>query len=254
MIILISPAKKINFQLDEYPVNTTTPMFLEESKVLISELQKYKSQDISKLMKISPTLSDLNFERFLTWNVPFTSKNSAPAIFMFQGDVYKGINVKTFNKKQLEFTQKHLRILSGLHGILYPMDLIQPYRLEMGTKLSVNNAKNLYEFWDNKILDFINSENENSENDFIINLASDEYFKSVKVNNLTGTLIKPVFKDEKNGKYKVISFYAKKARGLMTRFIVENEITEPEGLKAFDYEGYFFNDEMSSNTEFVFTR
>jgi len=254
MIILISPAKKINFKLDKYLVNTTTPIFLEESKALISELQNYKSVDISKLMKISPALSDLNYERFLTWNVPFTTENAAPAIFMFQGDVYKGINVETFNKKQLEFTQKHLRILSGLHGILYPMDLIQPYRLEMGTRLPVNNAKNLYEFWDNKITDSINSELDNSKNDFIINLASDEYFKSVKVANLKGKLIKPVFKDEKNGKFKVISFYAKKARGLMTRFIVKNEITNPEGLKAFDYEGYFFNDEMSSDKELVFTR
>lgn len=254
MIILVSPAKKIEFTPGEYPVNTTMPHFLNESELLINSLKKYDIKALESLMKISPALAELNFIRYNKWQKKYNSQNSGPAIFLFKGDVYQGININTFNDSQLEFTQKHLRILSGMYGVLRPMDLIQPYRLEMGTKLPVDSAADLYHFWDNKITDFINQEIKTHENKLIINLASDEYFKSVKTKNISVKIIKPVFKDEKNGKYKIISFYAKKARGLMTRFIVENSITDYEKLKAFDYEKYTYSEQMSSENEPVFIR
>ncbi len=254
MIILVSPAKKIKQKSLELHVNTTVPYFEDESEILISCLKKYNVTEIEKLMKISPALADLNFQRYLTWQKPFKHDVAGPAVFMFDGDVYRGLNVETFNKIQLEFTQNHLRILSGLHGVLRPMDLILPYRLEMGTKLPVAKTKNLYQFWTDKITQFINNELNKTENNFILNLASEEYFKSVNTKLLNGKLIKAVFKEVKNGKFKIISFYAKRARGLMARYIIENNITDYQSLKSFNLEKYSFNEEMSSENELVFTR
>lgn len=254
MLILISPAKKIEYKKSKIDITTTMPYFIEESKSLITELKKFNSSDIGKLMNISKNLSDLNFERFLKWQPTFTEKNANPAVFMFQGEVYQGLKAQNFNAEEINFMQNNLLILSGLHGVLRPLDLIQAYRLEMGTKLKTKNANNLYEFWGNKISDFINIRLKENNSETLVNLASDEYFKSVNIKIINAKIIKPVFKDENNGKYKIISFYAKKARGLMTKFIIENKIDKVNDLKAFDYEGYTFSQEFSKKDELVFLR
>ena len=254
MLILISPAKSLDFETKSTSQNYSEACFLKESNALIKQLRKFSTDDISDFMGISPKLAQLNFDRFLSWQLPFNMENAKQAILAFTGDVYTGIDASTLNETELQTAQTDLRILSGLYGVLKPLDLIQAYRLEMGKKLQTTKGKNLYEFWGDKITKEINKTLKEKNDKCLINLASNEYFKSVNKKKLDAEIITPVFKDLKNGKYKVISFFAKKARGLMTRFIIQNKITDPEHLKAFNSDGYIFNPHLSNNQELVFTR
>lgn len=253
MILLISPAKTLDFSKSELD-NHTQARLLKDSKVLIKELRQHNVGDIRKLMKVSDNIATLNVARYKGFKTPFTMENAKQAILAFKGDVYTGLEAETFTQKDFEFAQQHLRILSGLYGLLRPLDLMQPYRLEMGTKLENERGKNLYQFWDNKITKLINKDLKASNSKVIINLASNEYFKSVQKKDLKGDLYNIVFKDEKNGVFKVIAFFAKKARGMMCQYVIKNQCVKPEELKNFDLGGYVFNENMSSEREYVFTR
>ncbi|EPL2465228.1 peroxide stress protein YaaA [Klebsiella aerogenes] len=254
MLILISPAKTLDYQSPLATTRYTQPELLEHSQQLIGIARKLTAPQIGKLMSISDKLADLNATRFHDWHPDFTPQNARQAILAFKGDVYTGLQAETFSEADFDFAQQHLRMLSGLYGVLRPLDLMQPYRLEMGIKLENPQGKDLYHFWGDIITDKLNQSLQAQGDDIIINLASDEYCKSVKPKKLQGRLIKPVFLDEKNGKFKVISFYAKKARGLMSRYIIENRLTRPEQLQAFNSEGYFFDGEASEKGELVFKR
>ncbi len=229
---------------------TSQPAFLEDSQLLIDTVRKFSVKKIMDLMEVSEDLAKLNHQRFQDWSTPFTEKNAKPAVLAFTGDVYEGLKAPTLKKPDLAFAQKHLRILSGLYGLLAPLDLIQPYRLEMGRVFKNKRGKNLYEFWGNQITEAINE----AESDLLVNLASNEYFKSVKKRELKAEIVTPVFKDEKKGKLKVISFFAKKARGAMARFIIENRIQSADALKEFNEDEYTFDPKLSSAKELVFTR
>ncbi|GLQ31023.1 peroxide stress protein YaaA [Litoribrevibacter albus] len=259
MLMVISPAKTLDYDSQPTTQKFSQPLFLDESAELVNVLKEKSPSDISDLMKISAKLGELNANRFQEWTAPFDEAQLADltvkqAVLAFKGDVYTGLDAETLSEDQLDFTQQHLRILSGLYGILKPLDLIRPYRLEMGTKLENARGKNLYEFWGDNNVDYINQQLETLGSDELVNLASTEYFKSVNTKKLKGKLITPVFKDEKNGKYKIISFYAKKARGLMVRYVVDNKITKAEDLKKFDYQGYQYAPEESTADEWVFKR
>lgn len=254
MLILISPAKSLDFETKSTTKACSEALFLKDSQTLIKKLRKLSTDEIADFMGISPKLAQLNFERFLSWQLPFNLDNAKQAVLAFKGDVYTGLDAYSLSEKELQTAQMDLRILSGLYGVLRPLDLIQAYRLEMGKKLQTKKGDNLYEFWGDKITKEINKTLKEKDDKFLINLASNEYFKSVNKKKIKAEVITPVFKDLKNGQYKVISFFAKKARGLMTRFIIQNEITDPEHLKAFDSDGYIFNPQLSKNTELVFTR
>ena len=254
MLILISPAKTLDFETPVAVKTATQPVFLEESQLLINDLQKLSPSDVSSLMSISTKLGELNFERFMDWHVPFTKKNAKQAAMAFKGDVYTGLEAESLSADELKFAQQHLRILSGLYGVLRPMDLIQPYRLEMGTKFSNQRGKNLYEFWGSRITDELNKQLKKLKSETVVNLASNEYFKSVDKKALNATLVTPVFKDLKNGNYKIISFYAKKARGYMSAWIIQKGITDAKELKKFKVAGYRYNAAMSAPDSPVFTR
>jgi len=217
-------------------------------------MQEKDSFQIADLMKLSMNLADLNMQRFQDWHTPFTSENAKQAIFAFSGDVYQGLDANSLDADAISFMQDHLRILSGLYGTLRPLDLMQAYRLEMGTKLPTERGRNLYEFWGSIITDSINSALSEQGDDILINLASNEYFSAVKTTNIKGRIITPVFKELRKGSYRIISFNAKKARGYMSRFIIENRISDPEQLKAFDVADYVYIPDLSSTNEFVFTR
>ena len=253
MIAIISPAKSLDFETKPATDKYTEVDFLPESIKINAKLKKMKASDLIKLMGISAKLANLNVDRNLMWEPPFTAENAKQAILAFNGDVYDGINAQTFSNEQFDFAQDHIRILSGLYGLLKPLDLIQPYRLEMGIKLPVEKNKNLYQFWQTKITKQVN-ELVAQNSGMLVNLASAEYFKAIDQKKFKGTIITPEFKDNKNGTYKIISFYAKKARGMMCRFMIENNITKPEDLKAFDMEGYYYNNELSKEDKWVFTR
>lgn len=254
MLILISPAKTLDYQSPLATERYTQPELLDHSQQLIREARKLSAPQIAKLMSISDKLADLNATRFHDWHPDFTPANARQAILAFKGDVYTGLQAETFSEADFDFAQKHLRMLSGLYGVLRPLDLMQPYRLEMGIRLENAKGKDLYHFWGETITQTLNDALKEQGSNVVINLASDEYYKSVKPKLLNAGIIKPVFLDEKNGKFKVISFYAKKARGLMTRYIIENRLTQPEQLTAFNSEGYFFDEEASENGELVFKR
>lgn len=254
MIIVISPAKTVDFETPPQTSKFTTPDFLNESNKLVREMRLYSRSDIKKLMKVSDKIADLNIERFKTFKTPFTANNAKQAALAFKGDVYTGLNIEEFKARDLDFAQKHLRILSGLYGILRPLDLMQAYRLEMGLKLAIKNSKNLYEFWDNKVTDTINAEFKKQKENTLINLASNEYFKVIQKKNLDGTIITPAFKEARDDGFKMIGIYAKKARGLMSSYIIKNRIKNPEDIKAFRLDGYKFNKKLSSATDWVFTR
>jgi len=254
MLILISPAKSLDFETKSTSLNYSEACFLKESNALIKKLRKFSTDEIADFMGISPKLAQLNFERFVNWQLPFNMENAKQAILAFTGDVYTGLDASTLNEIELQTAQTDLRILSGLYGVLKPLDLIQAYRLEMGKKLQTTKGKNLYEYWGDKITNEINKTLKEKEDKYLINLASNEYFKSVNKKKIKAEIITPIFKDLKNGQYKVISFFAKKARGLMTRFIIQNQISDPEYLKAFNSYGYVFNPHLSKNQELVFTR
>ena len=254
MFFVLSPAKNLN-EKDPSPVNSfTLPDLLPEAEILMQELRQLAPQQIAELMHVSDKIALLNAERNAAWHTPFTPENAKQAVFMFNGDVYEGIAADTLKPEQIDYLQQHVRLLSGLYGVLRPLDLMQPYRLEMGTAFANTRGKNLYEFWGDKITDLLNQTLKQADSDVLINLASQEYFKSVNTKKLNARLITPIFKDEKNGKYKIISFYAKRARGLMVRYAAEHGITEPEMLKNFDYEGYSFNEAASNEAEWVFMR
>ncbi len=254
MIILLSPAKTLDYEKLETNTLYTIPLLLEKSKILINDLKKKKPSEISKLMNISDKLSSLNSERYKSWKgLKEKSKNSKEAIFVFKGDVYQGLDIESFEKKDLEYSQNHLRLISGLYGLLKPLDIIEPYRLEMGTKLKTSKGKNLYEFWDKEISDQLIKDLESLKSNTIINLASNEYFNSVKVLEKTTNVISPVFKDFSKDKYKIISFYAKKARGLMAAWILKNKIKK-EKIRDFNIDGYYYSKEDSSENSPVFLR
>lgn len=254
MLIVISPAKSLDFESQVKTDIHSEASFTKDAEQLIKILRKLKVDEIGDFMGISPKLAQLNFERFLQWNLPFTPDNAKQALLAFKGDVYTGIDAKSLSDTDFENAQSKLRILSGLYGVLKPMDLIQAYRLEMGKKLENRRGKNLYEFWGDKITKSINKDLKEYDHKHLINLASNEYYKSIKAKQINAEIVTPAFKDLKNGQYKMISFFAKKARGLMTRFIIQNGITNPEDLKAFDLDGYIYNPNLSKDNAPVFTR
>ncbi|WP_422862154.1 peroxide stress protein YaaA [Flagellimonas sp. W118] len=241
MKIVISPAKSLDFDSALPTSKYSQPQFLEESKKLNAVLAKKKPKALSKLMSISDNLAELNWQRNQRFSTPFTTENARPAVFSFNGDVYQGLDAFSIPEEKLDSLQDTLRILSGLYGILKPLDLIQPYRLEMGTQLKVARKKNLYEFWKKQLTNHLNEELEDGE--LFINLASNEYFGAIDEKNLKVPVITPIFKDWKNDKLKVISFFAKKARGSMVRYILDNDVNSMEKLKGFDYDGYLFSAE-----------
>ncbi|QAV23653.1 peroxide stress protein YaaA [Proteus hauseri] len=254
MLITISPAKTLDYESPLATTHFTQPELLKYSQQLIDECRKLSSSDIASLMKISDKLAGLNAARFGEWHPEFTPNNARQAILAFKGDVYTGMQAEHFSEDDFLFAQQHLRILSGLYGVLRPLDLMQPYRLEMGIKLENKKGKDLYQFWGNIITDTLNKALDEQGDNILVNLASDEYFKSVNTKKLNAEIIKPVFLDEKNGKYKVISFYAKKARGLMSRFIIQEKLTNKTQLKEFELEGYRFNSAESEGNTLVFKR
>lgn len=254
MLALISPAKTLDYTT-ALPTDThTQPRLLEQSQQLIDVCRKLSATEIASLMTVSEKIANLNVERFRDWNAEFDFSNARQALFAFKGDVYTGLDAYHLKDQDIDFAQKHLRMLSGLYGLLRPLDLMMPYRLEMGTKLKNSRGNNLYEFWGSIITDQINQDLAEIDAKVLVNLASDEYYKSVNEKKIQAEIIKPVFLDQKNGKYKVISFYAKKARGLMARYLIENKLSQVEQLKAFDSEGYYFDAESSSDKELVFKR
>ena len=254
MLLLISPAKTLDFETHPKTELHTEPGFLSDSKHLIKDLKKLSSLEITQLMGISDNLADLNRQRFNDWKAPFTQGNAKQAVLAFKGDVYTGLDAESFKTNDFKFAQKHLRILSGLYGVLRPLDLIQPYRLEMGTKFANDRGKNLYGFWDGKITESLNQDLKSLKSESVVNLASNEYFKAVKPKLLNAEITTPVFKDFKNGDYKIISFFAKKARGLMSAYVIKNRITDPQDLPSFDLAGYGYNKQLSTGNEIVFTR
>lgn len=252
MKIVVSPAKSLDFET-QLPIDTYTQgVFLKQAQELSTVLKEKSPKDLSALMKISDKLGELNWQRNQDWSLPFTTQNARQAVFAFNGDVYTGLDAYTLKPKQIEELQNKLRILSGQYGILKPLDLMQPYRLEMGTKLPVKETKNLYEFWGNTVTENLNKEM--SEDEIFINLASNEYFKVVKPKLLKVPVITPHFKDYKDGKLKIISFHAKKARGLMVRYILDKNIETLEGVKGFDCGGYCFDSNLSTEIDLTFTR
>lgn len=253
MLMVISPAKTLDYESPLATETFTKPDFLDEACELIDQLKELEPHQVSNLMSISDKLGQLNAKRFQSWHTPFSPKNARQAILAFKGDVYTGLEAESFSEQDFSFTQKHLRMLSGLYGILKPLDLMQPYRLEMGTKFENKRGKDLYAFWGDRLTQEINRLL-NSDDEVLVNLASNEYFKSLKKKDLEGRLITPQFKDWKNGQYKMISFYAKKARGLMCRYAILNRITDANDLKGFDLDGYYFSEDQSDKNNWVFLR
>lgn len=252
-VTIISPAKKLDYSPVEKNLDSTIPSLLEHSNELIKDLKSLNPQEVSLLMSLSDKLGALNYERFQEWETPFTKSNSKQAILAFKGDVYQGLDAESLSETELIWAQKHVRILSGLYGILKPMDLMQPYRLEMGTKFATKRGQNLYDFWNSIITEELNKQF-SSDNTNLLNLASNEYFKSINVSELKANVISPVFMDKKNGKYKIISFFAKKARGLMTRYVIKNRIEDITDIQNFEDGGYCFNEAMSEDNKPVFCR
>jgi len=254
MLIVLSPAKNLDYETPPCSKLHTQPELLEQSQRLIDELVKLAPQDVSALMGISDKLGCLNYDRFQAWQRPFAPDNAKQAVLAFNGDVYSGLAAERFTADDFRYAQKHLRILSGLYGLLRPMDLMQAYRLEMGTRFANDEGKDLYAFWGEQITTALNKQLKALKSTSVVNLASNEYFKAVKPKLLNAELITPVFKDLKGDQYKVISFYAKKARGLMAAWIIQNKLERPADLKKFKAEGYTYNGTLSSDKQLVFTR
>jgi len=254
MLTLISPAKTLDYDTPLQTEAFTQPTQLTQSRKLIRRLRELGSDDLSRLMSISDNLAELNRQRFRQWKTPFKPENSRQALFAFKGDVYLGLDAYSLDDQAIDYAQQHLRILSGLYGILRPLDLMQAYRLEMGTRLDTESGSNLYQFWNDRITKSLNQELKQSGANTLVNLASNEYFKSVRPKLLKAEIITPTFREHRNGEYIFISFLAKKARGLMARYLIDNRIDNAEALKDFDYEGYAFEASLSSDNEWVFTR
>lgn len=248
MLTLLSPAKTLDFSSAPESLPVTKPIFLKDIKVLLERCRQLDVASLQKLMKLSRTLAELNHQRFQSMRLPFTVANSKPCLLAFQGDVYRKLDAASLSEPDLRWAQNHLRIISGLYGLLRPLDLIQPYRLEMGTRLENSRGKNLYEFWGDRLVDEI------SEADAVLNLASHEYFKAVPIKRLGSRLVSAVFQEIRDGEPKTIAFSAKRARGLMARFVIRNRIGDPEGLKDFAEEGYGFREDLSEGDRLVFTR
>ena len=254
MLMVISPAKTLDFETPPSTTRFTQPQYLDHSQELITQLRDLTPAQIGELMHLSDKLSGLNAARFGSWNPAFTPENAKQALLAFKGDVYTGLQAETLSEKELSYAQDHLRMLSGLYGLLRPLDLMQPYRLEMGTKLANSRGKDLYAFWGTRISEWLNEALAEQGDDLLLNLASTEYFSAVKRSALKARIIDTEFKDQKNGQYKIISFYAKKARGMMSRFVISEQIDTPDALKQFDVNGYRYSSEQSTSTKLVFLR
>ncbi|RUO29125.1 peroxide stress protein YaaA [Aliidiomarina sanyensis] len=254
MLFVVSPAKNLDYETPSPIEEYSQPTMLDDSAALIKICRKLSPQDIASLMKISDKLAGLNAARFAHWQPPFDEKNAKQAVFAFNGDVYAGLDAASLSEKDWEWGQEHMRILSGLYGVLRPLDLMQPYRLEMGTKLKNPRGKNLYDFWCGRITEKLNETIHEVDAEFLVNLASTEYFKAVRPDDLHVPVVTPIFKDTKNGKVKIISFYAKKARGMMARYIIAKRANSVEDLKSFNEGGYRFSPEQSTGNELVFVR
>ena len=254
MLVLLSPAKKLDY---DSPVRTTQqsqPLFVTQAQGLIDVLRHKSASEVAQLMDLSDVLAKLNVERYQAWEPRFTQTNSRQAVLAFNGDVYEGLEAATLSDDQLSWAQEHLAILSGLYGVLRPLDLMQPYRLEMGTRLETAAGKNLYDYWGSQIADYLNQRLVQQGTDILVNLASEEYFKSVNLKVLKAKVVQCVFQDQKNGAWKIISFYAKRARGLMARYIIDHRIDTPQALEGFDVDGYAFAPELSTDLKLVFRR
>ncbi len=247
MKIVVSPAKSLDFETKLPTTRGTQPIFLAEAETLNNKLERKSKKAIGELMSISDKLADLNYQRYKEFETPFTKKNSRPAVYTFAGDVYQGLDAFTIPESKIDLLNDTLRILSGMYGVLRPLDLIQAYRLEMGTSLKINRKKNLYEFWGDQVTHALNEELE--EGEILLNLASQEYFKVLDPKKINAPVISPVFKDFKNGKLKIISFFAKKARGSMARYVIDNNTKTLRGLKGFDYDGYGYSEQHTEKEE-----
>ena len=254
MLITLSPAKTLDFDKQTLTRKHSTPIFLDDSSELVESLRSYSPKRLATLMGMSDKLAALNHERFSSWSTPFTTANAKQAVLTFHGLAYEGLDANSYSAADFTTAQKSLRILSGLYGILRPLDLIQPYRLEMGTKLKNTRGKDLYEFWGIRITEVMNRDLAKSKDPVLVNLASVEYFKSIQPGMLQGRIVTPTFKEQKNGTFKQVTFFAKKARGLMTSFIIQNQLEDVEEIKTFNLEGYRFNMALSDGDDWVFTR
>ena len=252
MKILISPSKTLSFDSEVNCEFKSESRLIDETKILHKILLDYSSEDLKNLMSVSDKIAELNYNRFKNWEDPTSSENSRQAVYAFKGDVYSGLDADTIEEDKFDYLQNSLRILSGYYGLLRPFDQILPYRLEMGTKLENENGNNLYKFWGDKITNVLNEDLD--EDDIIVNLASDEYFKSINKDKIKSNIITPVFKEFKTGTYKVIAIYAKKARGLMSRFLIERKSTSIDDIKLFNVDGYSFDNSLSKDSQMVFTR
>ena len=254
MISLVSPAKTLNFDPIKNNIKCSLPYFLESSKELVDILRQKSENELSILMKLSKNLSKVNFLRYKNWNLPFNQSNAKPAAFAFEGSVYKGLNISSFSQDELKYSQNNFRIISGLYGILRPLDLIMPYRLEMGTKLKNSKGGDLYSFWKSTLTNHLNYELNEHDHKIILNLASNEYSKAIDFKKINAKVITPIFKDWKNGKYKVISFFAKKARGMFVAYQIKNQIKDVSDLCYFSEDGYKYCKNESNSNEIVFLR
>lgn len=254
MILVISPAKTLDFESPPVTDQYSFPESLDRSEKLIKKLRTLSRKKLGALMNISKDLATLNYDRYINWTPEFDKDSARIAVQAFKGDVYIGLDLDSFTPEDIDFAQEHLRILSGLHGVLRPLDLIKPYRLEMGTKLPVARKKNLYEFWTEEVTGRINAELATEKENTLVNLASDEYFNVIDTKKIKANIVKPVFKEMKNGQYKVISFLAKKARGTMSAYAIKNRLSKVEDLRNFDEDGYEYNEALSDTNEWVFTR
>lgn len=254
MLFVVSPAKNLDYETPAPTDIYTQPSMLDQAQLLVERCRELSPQQLGSLMKISDKLAGLNAARFSEWKRPFTQENAKQAVFAFNGDVYTGLDAQNLPTEDLQYGQNHMRILSGLYGVLKPLDLMQPYRLEMGSKLDNERGKDLYEFWGDRITEALNADLAELQSKTLVNLASNEYFKAVEKKGLKADIVTPVFKDTKNGQLKVISFYAKKARGMMARFILTQKPASIDELKKFDEAGYQYDDDMSSANELVFCR
>ena len=254
MLIVVSPAKKLDYETPPTIKKSTQPDYLDQSQILIDRLRQFSAIDLAELMHLSMNLAELNFDRYEQWEQQVGPETGKQCVLAFKGDVYQGLDAESFSEEDLQYAQEHLRILSGLYGLLKPLDLMRPYRLEMGTKLQNERGKNLYEFWGTRITDAINAQLKKQGDDVLVNLASNEYFKSVKPRQVEGRIITPQFKEKKNGEYKMIGIFAKKARGLLSRYILLNRLQDPQDIQSFDVDGYAFNPALSKDDNWVFTR
>jgi hypothetical protein len=254
MLLVISPAKTLDYETPLKTRRHTQPDYLDDAQLLVNRARNYSALDIAELMQVSMKIAELNFSRFHDWQQPFTPQNARQAILAFKGDVYTGLDAGSFTAADFDFAQSHLRILSGLYGLLRPLDLMQPYRMEMGRRIDTERGANLYQFWKTRIADGLNRQLRRIRSDCLVNLASQEYFKAVDTRALNADVITPEFKEHRNGQYRMIGVYAKKARGQLSRFVIRNRLTDAEAIKSFDESGYAYNPDLSSTQKWVFSR